>query len=106
MSKKEIKQKDYHYYGTTCLNWAVGQTQAEVLAKLGRMTGANTLKQQVKANGGMYVWTCIVGAPEKAHYQISNYTPQDVPWCRSREYLLQNTKGHVLPQPNVEGEPT
>jgi hypothetical protein len=104
MIKKKNPEKKYHFFGSTCTDWAVGQTEAEVLGALGRRAGANTIRQQVAANGGMYAWLCVVGVPQSARYRISGYAPNHVPWCQSREYRIQNTKGHVLPEPNTDGE--
>jgi hypothetical protein len=87
----------HHYFGSTAFNWATGDTRAEVLAKLGRMTGPNELKLQVKAHGGLYVWTCRVNVPEATQYDIESYAPKGVETAAPAEARLVNTKGHVIP---------
>lgn len=87
----------HHYFGSTAFNWATGDTRAEVLAKLGRMTGPNELKLQVKAHGGLYVWTCRVNAPADADYQIENYAPKGVETSNVSESRIVNTKGYIVP---------
>lgn len=86
----------FHYFGSTAYNWATGATRAEVLAKLGRRTGADLLKQHAKAHGGLYVWTCRVPLPADASYDIQNFAPV-VPYEAVREFRLQSIKGHSLP---------
>lgn len=93
-----------HYFGSTAFNWCVAQTAAEVLARLAREAGDGIIKGNMKNNGGLYAWLCVVELPESERYSIHNYAPHmladevtRVPLHSCREYLIQNTKGHVVP---------
>lgn len=85
----------FHYFGSTCYNWAVGSSRQEVLDKLAGMVGAERLKRTVKANGGLYAWTCVVDAPLSATYEIAFFQPQGVLVGRGLSYNIVNTKGAV-----------
>lgn len=87
----------HHYFGSTAFNWATGATRAEVLAKLGKSTGPNELKLQVKAYGGLYVWTCRVNVPASTPYDIESYAPKGVETSNPVEARLVNIKGHIVP---------
>ena len=87
----------HHYFGSTAFNWATGSTRAEVLAKLGKATGPNELKLQVKAHGGLYVWTCRVMVPASTPYEIENFAPVGVETTSGREFRIVSTKGYIVP---------
>lgn len=88
-----VNASKQHFYGTTAFGWAVATTRQEVLRMLARDAGADTIKRQVKSQGGLYVWTALVDVPKDTHYQIDSYKPQGVPLSDVIEYCLQNAKG-------------
>lgn len=75
-----------YYYGSTAFGWTTGASTAEVLAKLAQQAGANRIRRSVRQQGGLYAWTCRVEA-----------LPSGVTLGASREFLIQNTRGHVVP---------
>jgi hypothetical protein len=83
----------HHFFGSTALNWATGATREEVIAKLARVAGADLIKRQVKAHGGLYCWTCRVDVAQSTNYSINNYAPEGVPTAAAQECNLLNTKG-------------
>ena len=101
----ETKQQ-HHFFASTAFNWATASTRAEAVAKVARAAGADLIKRNVKAHGGLYVWTVQVNTPEDQHYTINNYAPNklivdgqpttvQVPVGRPMEFDIVNTKGHV-----------
>lgn len=91
------QQLQHHYFASTALNWAKAPTRAEAIAKLAKDLGAPALKQQVKANGGLYVWSCMVHAAQDEPYALEFFAPHGVEWSQSQEGLLQNVKGDLKP---------
>jgi len=92
-----VTEKPFHYFGSTCFHWATGATRQEVLEKLARMAGTETIKKSIKSQGGFYAWTCRVNVPHSADYQISYFKPQGVECVLPQEFNLMNAKGHSLP---------
>lgn len=86
-----------HFFGSTAFNWAVADTREEVLRRLARKAGTDAIKRNVKKNGGMYCWTCMVPLPESATYQISNYAPVGVGACEVQEFRIMYINGASLP---------
>lgn len=87
-----------HFFGSTAFNWAVGQTRAEVLEKLARSAGADIIRRNVKNNGGLYAWTCLVPLPQTAPYEIENYAPRGVGARDAEEFNILNAKGKHAPR--------
>ena len=88
---------DRHFFGSTAFNWAVGSTREEVLGKLARAAGSDIIKANVKRNGGLYAWTCMVPLPESADYAIHNYAPVNVGACEVQEFNIMYINGASLP---------
>lgn len=86
-----------HIFGSTAVGWAVGDTREEVIKRLAQQMGAEIIKRNVKANGGVYVWTCVVDAPKSAHYEINYYQPVGVHWHDSHEANILNARGKFEP---------
>lgn len=84
-----------HYFGSTAFNWVTGATREEVIAKLAKMAGADTIKRAVKNCGGVYCWTCFVGVPQGTAYAISYYKPEGVPLSDSADCMIINARGKV-----------
>jgi len=93
----EIPEPQFHYFGSTPLNWATGETVEKVLSSLARQAGDARIKQQVKIGDGLYAWTCRVEVPKSTYYQINFFQPQGVEVTDCREWNIKNGKGHVLP---------
>lgn len=93
MSNDTVQQ--FHFFGSTAFNWAIGSTRQEVLTKLASMAGADIVKRNVKNAGGLYAWTCKVEAPRSTTYEISFYQPAGVPTSDGMEFSIQNKHGHV-----------
>lgn len=100
------KKQAHHYYASTAFDWAVADTRAEAIARVAKSAGSDGIKRQVKANGGLYVWSCRVELPQSATYTITSYAPDriivdgketedKVPIGDAKSYRIQNTKGHV-----------
>lgn len=89
--------QQHHYFAATAVSWAAGLTRAEAVAGAARIAGDSIIKPNVKANGGLYVWTCRVELPKDAPYDIRNFQPRDVPISQGDAFLIQNIKGHVVP---------
>lgn len=81
------------YFGSTAYNWATGATRNEVIAKLAKAAGADIIRRNVKANGGLYVWLCKV--PIDGPFDIEFYMPKVEGLTEKQAYLIQNTKGFV-----------
>lgn len=92
-----MTEQQHHFYGSTAFNWAVAQTREEVVKKLASATGADLIKRNVAANGGLYCWTCKVELPQEAHYDINFYKPVDVPISEAQEFNILNAKGKTSP---------
>lgn len=92
-----VSEKSYHYFGSTCFNWCMGESVEGVLSTLARQAGTNTIQQQVKHGDGLYAWVCRVEAPRSTSYQITNFQPQGVTVSESWEFNIKNSKGHCLP---------
>lgn len=97
MATQPTAKPNAHYFGSTGLNWAKGNTRAEVLAKLAADIGPAMLKDAVKHGGGLYAWTCEIAAPFGTPYGIENFAPHGIEWHDSQEFWLMNAKGHVIP---------
>lgn len=99
-------EKNYHYFGSTALNWCKGTSPENVLHKLALMAGAETIKQQVKCNKGLYAWVCRVEQTRTTKYEINNFAPVGVKVSESWEFNIKNTKGHCLPitRENADGQ--
>lgn len=98
-----VEEKPHHYFGTSCYNWAKGQTVEEVLVKLGELVGTSLMKTLKKSNSeGFYVWVCKVNVPQSTPYALNFYQPQGVEVLESWEFNLMNAKGHCLPITKVE----
>lgn len=103
MSKITTPESPTHIFGSTAINWAVGKTREEVLKRLARDAGASIIKANKTKYGGLYAWTCIVDAPQSAHYGIKAYQPAGVPTRDVIEFHITNAKGaHVV----IERTPT
>lgn len=83
---KPVQQ--FHYFGSTGINWACADSREEVLAKLARAAGANIIRINVKEQGGMYAWTTRVELPEAVSYRIENFTPVNVPCSSPRQHRI------------------
>lgn len=71
-----MPNEQFHYYGSTCYNWAVADTREKVLKALANDCGSRIVKQHVKHSGGVVATVCRVPLPQAAHYTINNYLPQ------------------------------
>jgi hypothetical protein len=88
----------HHFFASTCMNWAVGATRAEAIARVAKDVGSVTLKRYTAKKGdGLFVWSCRVEADITAEYRINFYQPQGIEISAQAEHNIQNTKGHVLP---------
>lgn len=98
----------HHFFASTAVSWGVGQTRQEAIDKAARIAGSDIIKRNVKANGGLYVWTCEVECPQSTDYNINNYAPSTlidpvtkkdtnvaVPIHKTMEFLIANVKGDV-----------
>lgn len=94
-------EREHHYFGSTAFDWAVGATREAVIAKLARAAGSDAIKRNVKASGGLYVWTCVVHLPQSAHYDIESYAPV-APRSESQAALITTIKGATVPVPAKE----
>jgi len=92
-----VPEKAYHYFGSTCFNWCRADSVEAVLKNLASWAGADTVKRQIKNNGGLYAWVCRVEVPQSSSYGTNFFRPVDVPVSESWEFNIMNTKGHVLP---------
>lgn len=97
----------YHYFASNAFGWGTGATRAEAIRKASQSVGADLIARNVKANGGLYTWSCRVDAPPSTDYWIQDYAPEQiridgkrtgvmVPISEAREHRVQNIKGHVL----------
>lgn len=66
----------HHFFATTAFHFAIGDTRKEAIENVARRAGAAIIKEQVKGQGGLYVWSCKVALPRTAQYAINNYMPQ------------------------------
>ena len=99
MTKKKV-ELPYHIFGSTAVNWAVGNTREEVLKKLARDAGPEFIKRQTN---GLYAWTCLVPLPRAAHYGINNYAPE-TEYRAVHEYNITAGNGaHVSIERDEEG---
>jgi hypothetical protein len=89
------KPEVHHYFASTAFDWATATTRAEAVRKVAKRCGRDMITAQVKAHGGLYVWTCRVDAAEKSGYAIRSYAPHGVPTCDAREYRIVNASGAV-----------
>ncbi len=92
-------EQSYHFFGSTGLNWACADTREEVLARLARGLGADLIKHNVKAIGGVYAWTTRVELPQASNYNIAEYTPVNVPCSESRQHRItgMHTSSEIVP---------
>lgn len=104
-------EQQHHFFASTAFNWAVAPTRREAVEKVARAAGAAIIKGNVKAHGGLYVWTCRVDVPQSARYTIANYAPEylvppgedadertsrlAVPRSAVMEFRIQNKDGAV-----------
>ena len=86
---------EHHYFASTAFNWAVAPTRKEALEKVAKAAGTDMMRRQVSVNGGLYVWSCKVNAPQSATYGIVNYAPDGVEYTDTQEAKLVNSKGHL-----------
>ncbi len=98
-----------HFFASTAFDWAIAETRQEAINRVAKAAGASVIKAQ-GVNGGLYVWTCEVPcAKDSRHYSINHYAPefylddegkpdqsQPVDFRNTQQYLIQNTKGHVV----------
>lgn len=103
--------QQHHYYASSAFGWAAAPTRREAVAAVARDAGSAIVRRQVKAHGGLYVWSCRVELPQSATYTINEYAPefitakQDdgtfkstnvrVPTSRHVESRVVDTKGHA-----------
>lgn len=103
---KTQPEQNYHFFASTAFNWAIGLTRKEALAKLAKDVGAGIIAKQVKAHGGLYVWTCKVLTPIAQTYDINHYAPSyltvdgkstgvRVPTESHDEFRIVTAKGYV-----------
>lgn len=89
---------DFHYFGSTAFNWAIGSTRQEVIDKLAKSAGeeSNALKAaNVKVTGGLYCWTCKVHATKDVDYGIEYFQPVGVEISDGFECNIVNKNGSV-----------
>lgn len=91
------EKTEHHFYGSTMFHWETAPTRAEVLKKLARQAGSDTLKRAVAGSGGLMAVTCRVLAPQNAAYKISNYVPVGIETDRFQDFRLVSVKGYVVP---------
>lgn len=108
MNTKTTKpEQQHHYFASTALAWGTGPTRAAAIERAARGSGSDAIKRNVKANGGLYVWSTRVELPESATYDINNYAPsfltnagarsgQRVPMSNTIIGRIQNVKGHLI----------
>lgn len=97
MSDEQQTAIEYHYYVTTCMDWATAPTRREAIAKVAKRAGADIIRRNIKEFGGMYVWSVKVLLPGAAEYAINFYQPVDVPMEDAKEYRITSEKGYVVP---------
>lgn len=84
----------FHYYGTTAFDWAVGKSEDEVIKKLARWAGAKTIKLNKSKNGGLFAQVCKVELPQAAHYSINQYLPE---FIQKEDGVNELRKGERVP---------
>lgn len=91
------QNNQHHYFATTAFHWAIGDTRQEAIENVARRAGASIIKEQVKAQGGMYCWSAKVLLPRGAQYAINNYMPQVNPMelAEAREFSIVKADGSV-----------
>lgn len=103
MSTKTIATPPaYHFFASNAFAWGVGLTRDEAIANCARGAGADLIKTNVKAHGGMYVWSCRVDVPKSTQYDIANYRPEGVPISTGRHHHVLNVKGEYRGAPITE----
>lgn len=87
-----------HYYASSAMYWATGETRAETLAKLAEHHGSDRIKRSIDTPGspGIYCWSCKVHAPSDAEYVIENYMPKGVETSESIVGYIVNLKGAMI----------
>ena len=102
----ETKQQ-HHFFASTAFGWSVAPTRQEAIDNLARLAGAEQIKLQVKANGGLYVWSCKVLTPQDQNYTINWYMPDclrdaddnvttvKVPRSDAMAHNIVSVKGHL-----------
>ena len=86
-------KNESHYYACSAFNWAVAPTRQEAITKLAKDIGADMLKRQVKAVGGLYVRSCEVLLPISAAYDIKDHKPVGVATAHPRGCRVVNVAG-------------
>lgn len=91
----DLSKQPFHFFGSTCVHWAVGQTREEVIEKLAKHAGADVIRC-AKQHGerGLYAWTCRVEAPQTVVYEIQSFRPTGAPISEAREYDIISVKGN------------
>lgn len=80
---------NHHYYVTTALGWGKGTTLAEALVNAAKASGISKTP--------LYACSYLVLAPKDTQYRIEFFMPQGVELADRREWMIQNSKGFVLP---------
>ena len=76
--------QQHHYFASSALGWATGDTREEAVRKCIRHSGTSTVKKitaglHKQGKEGFYVWSCRVDVPSDTNYRIEWYSPQGVP---------------------------
>lgn len=86
-------KKDFHFFGSTCYDWATGATRQEVIEKLAKAGSYNLTAEKVKKHGGLTAVTCKVMAPVDTDYDVNWFMPVGVPIADKVEVKIMNKKG-------------
>lgn len=87
----------YHYYASTALSWAVADTREEAIKRVARDAGADIIRANVKAHGGLYAESCRVELPIAAPYEIRMYMPDGVQVSEHETHRITNARGAYKP---------
>lgn len=93
-------EQGFHYYGSTCYGWVVGQTKEYVLRGLANDVGSTIIKRAKERNGhGIEAIVCKVPLPQAAHYRISDYLPSTI---TKEDGINETRKGERIELEEIE----
>jgi hypothetical protein len=89
-TKTPATEQAYHYYASTVVAWATGDTRAKAIkAALDSSKGMFTMNE----DGGIYVYSARVELPQTSSYAIVAYQPSGVPISDAKEGSYKLHKG-------------
>lgn len=88
--------KPFHYFASTCFNWATADTLEEAVKKVASVAPRGAIQAGIARHEGLYCITYRVELPKTANYRINLFVPIGVPTSEEQHHRIVSSKGAYI----------